>query len=262
MKIKTQETTFIHNFWFLDPGEPRLTKEARSQSMREVYRKRKWSRTRSNQDSRGLAAAGALKWTKKPSPATEPELGDDDRPNREPLGEEHLNEPQIQRSVLDAGKLDHFHAFPVPADRGDPSPAMLVDFSKSMNLEQSRPSMLTDEVLYGTANHLCGVHPTNAKFLMSKELFVIPSLQDPAPFHALCAVASWAWDRQHGICTSVKALRHKQEAVCLINERIGGDTEISDQIILAVALLWKLEVSTKPHTGCLDITTYHAGSIR
>jgi hypothetical protein len=243
MKIQNQNTTFIHNFWFVDPQEPRLTKAARSQSMREVYRMRKWSQARSNQNRRSVVGAGSLKWTKNTSPACERSLQDDDQPDRKPTCKEYRNEPQIPGPVPGAGKLDPFHGFPLPVGTREPSPAMLIDFSKSINPQPSRSSVLMDQVMYGTAVHLCGVHPADAKFLLSKELFVIPSLQGAAPFHALCAVASWAWNRMHGLSTSVGALRHKQEAIRLINERIRGDIEVSDQTILAVALLWKLEVS-------------------
>lgn len=97
-------------------------------------------------------------------------------------------------------------------------------------------------MLYGTGCFLCGVHPADAKFLLSRELFVALSLEDPAAFYALCAVTSWAWNQQYKTPTSLHSLRYKQQAIRLINNRICGNGVVSDQTILAVALLWKLEV--------------------
>jgi hypothetical protein len=85
---------------------------------------------------------------------------------------------------------------------------------------------------------------------MSKEMYFVPSLQDPVSFYALCALVSSALDMLSGRPLSIDALHYKQETIKMVNERILAEytgEEISDSTILAVALLWKLEVGGLQH---------------
>jgi hypothetical protein len=66
-------------------------------------------------------------------------------------------------------------------------------------------------------------------------------LQDPAPFHALMAVAAMARDGMQRRPIGAEAFVHKLKAINLINERISNG-DIEDSTIRAVNLLWVLEV--------------------
>jgi hypothetical protein len=45
MTFRKKNTTFVHNFWFVGPDEPRLTKAARSHAIREVHRRKELARS-------------------------------------------------------------------------------------------------------------------------------------------------------------------------------------------------------------------------
>lgn len=138
MKSRGGSTTFIHHFWFVDPHKPGLTKAARSQSMRETHRMKRWLRTQPGRDQgrRSLVPPGGLEWRKKAAYSLDEKshLHDEDRPDdQEALGSARLCDVvQISQSlsVSVVERLCPGNGFPLAASLEEPTPAMLVNYSE------------------------------------------------------------------------------------------------------------------------------------
>jgi len=89
---------------------------------------------------------------------------------------------------------------------------------------------------------------------------LIPSLQDPAPFHAFLGISAFARDLWYGRLPGPEAISHKLEAIRLINGRLKhGD--INDSTIHAVVLLWILEVRLELYHLTKQTLSHPAGKL-
>lgn len=89
----------------------------------------------------------------------------------------------------------------------------------------------------------------DAKSHLARDVYLIPAMQDPAPFHAIMAYIGYLRDLMSGRPPGPDSISHKVEAIKLINERLSKG-EFDDSTINAITTLWVHEACKPSH---LDI---------
>jgi Fungal specific transcription factor domain len=152
-------------------------------------------------------------------------------------------------SILGAGRKDPFKTYPIPWNT---------------ELDES-----VDFFVNGLGPYLYGYTPNEAVDVFRHHGFVIAA-QDPAAFHTNMLLASIHLDLINSrTLPGMRALRHRVEAIRLINERLGKPIEMMEQstiyTIIALTCLqyvWGAVGSAEVHDGGLQRLLIKCGGLK
>jgi Fungal specific transcription factor domain len=89
--------------------------------------------------------------------------------------------------------------------------------------------------------------PQNSKFDILRDVSFALAIENPSGFHTILSAAATHMDAIHGRNPGRRAIWHRLEAICLLNQQLADPVlSVSDNTIVTISSLMATEVSSLP----------------